>query len=96
MKKAKNIKTIPLFASEVEEAKFWDSVDSTQYFSGKGAIHLKMPARTTTISLRLPHRLLNRLKKLADSKDVPYQSLLKIYLDEKVGEEIATIKKRVA
>lgn len=83
---------IPLFASEAEEARFWEKADSTLYFSGKGNIHLKMPPRTTSISLRLPNRLLERLKKLADLKDVPYQSLLKIYLDEKVGEEVRTLR----
>src|SRR3990167_523709 len=92
MKTRKGIKTIPLFASEQEEAKFWDQVDSTKFFSGEGRVRLKMPLRTKNISLRLPHRLLGRLRKLADLKDVPYQSLLKIYLDEKVREEIFALK----
>lgn len=93
MKKRKPVKPIPLFHSERAEATFWDSVDSTKYFSGKGGVHLKMPLRNTTISLRLPHRLLGRLKKLAEMKDVPYQSLLKIYLDEKIREEIISLRK---
>ena len=92
MRKRKTNSTIPLFASETEEAKFWEKVDSTRYFSGKGGVQLKMPLRTTSISLRLPNRLLDRLKKLADLKDVPYQSLLKIYLDEKVGEEVSALQ----
>ena len=92
MKKLKAIKKIPLFASEVEEAAFWDKVDSTEYFSGKGSIHLKMLPRTQSISVRLPKTLLQRLKRLATLKDVPYQSLLKIYLDEKVREEIVGLK----
>ncbi len=93
MKKQKVIKSIPIFHSEIEEGRFWDSVDSTHYFSGKGGIHLKLPARTESISLRLPQKLLQRLKKLAEAKDVPYQSLLKIYLDEKVREEIVSLKR---
>lgn|SRR3989338_6092866 len=92
-RKTKTLKAIPLFASEKEEAEFWDSVDSTAYFSGKGGVHLKMPIRTTTISLRLPGQLLRRLKKLAETKDVPYQSLMKIYLDEKIREEISGLKR---
>ena len=86
-------KAIPIFASEAEEAAFWDKADSTEFFSGKGGVHLKMPSRTSTISLRLPNTLLRRLKKLAEMKDVPYQSLLKIYLDEKIHEEIAGFKR---
>jgi predicted DNA binding CopG/RHH family protein len=93
MKKKKELKTILAFASEAEEVRFWDSVDSTAYFSGKGKVHLKLPARTTTISLRLPIRLLERLKRLATVKDVPYQSLLKILLDAKIQEEILELKK---
>ena len=94
MKKAKrDLRKIPLFASEREEARFWDSVDSTLYFSGRGTVKLKMPARTVTISLRLPRKLLDRLRKIAETKDVPYQSLLKIYLDQKVREEISSLKK---
>lgn len=92
-KKLKALKSIPLFASEKEESKFWDSVDSTLYFSGKGNVHLKLPPRTITISVRLPRQLLQRLRKIAETKDVPYQSLLKIYLDEKVREEIASLKR---
>jgi predicted DNA binding CopG/RHH family protein len=89
----KFLKTIPMFNSEKEEAIFWDRVDSTQYFSGKGNVHLKLPLRTKSISLRLPIRLLERLKRLAQIKDVPYQSLLKIYIDEKVQDEISGLKR---
>ena len=91
MKNKKTIKTIPAFASDTEEAKFWNGADSTEYFSGKGGVSLKMPKRTTVISLRLPDRLLARLKNLASMKDVAYQALLKIYLDEKVREEMSTL-----
>lgn len=93
MKKKNTTKPIPAFASEAEEVRFWNTVDSTAYFSGKGGVHLKLPTRTTTISLRLPNRLLERLKRLATLKDVPYQSLLKILLDEKIQEEISDLKR---
>jgi len=86
MKKQKAVKPVPLFASEKAEADFWDRVDTTDYFSAKGSVRLKMPRRTKNISVRLPQRLIDRLKKLATIKDVPYQSLLKVYLDEKVRE----------
>ncbi len=89
----KLIKKIPLFTSDTEEANFWERVESTDYFPGKGSIHLKLPSRTITISLRLPKNLLQRLKRLAEVKDVPYQSLLKIYLDEKIREEIVSLKR---
>lgn len=92
MKKPKNVKEkIPLFASEKAESDFWDRVDSTDYFPSKGSVRLQMPKRTKNISLRLPQRLIDRLKKLAALKDVPYQSLLKVYLDEKVREEISLL-----
>lgn len=93
MKKRKQVKTIPLFESEDQEASFWNKVDSTLYFSGESRVRLKLSPRTTSISLRVPEKLLERLKKLAQLKDVPYQSLLKIYLDEKVREEIKYLKK---
>jgi predicted DNA binding CopG/RHH family protein len=94
MRKRKgSVKTIPAFATEAEEAAFWDRIDSTSYFPAKGNIHIKMPPRNVTISLRLPKRLLERLRRIAGMKDVPYQSLLKIFLDEKVREEIAELKK---
>lgn len=92
MKRQKTVKRIPVFASEPEEAAFWDRVDSTAYFSGKGKVRLRLPSRTTTISFRIPRRLLERLKHLATLKDVPYQSLLKIYLDEKVRDEIGELR----
>ncbi len=88
MKKLDTRKNIPLFPSERAEAQFWDTTDSTEYFSGKGGIRLKLPARNVSVSIRLPQRLIERLKRLARMKDVPYQSLLKIYLDEKVRDEM--------
>lgn len=85
------LKTIPNFHSEEEERKFWAVHDSTDYIDWTKAV--KDPAfpnlkpSTQSISLRLPLYLLDRIKELANSKDVPYQSLMKIFLAEKVKEE---------
>lgn len=87
----KKLKTIPKFASEDEEAKFWATHDSTDYFDVSQAIvnpvfpNLKLSTRT--VSIRLPESLIAALKALANKKDVPYQSLVKIFLSEKVKEE---------
>ncbi len=87
----KKLKKIPRFKNEDEEDKFWANHDSTDYFDIKKAIinpvfpNLKLS--TKTITIRVPESLLNDLKVIANKKDVPYQSLVKIFLDEKVKEE---------
>lgn len=87
------LKTIPKFKNEEEEANFWDSHDSTDYFDVKKAVlnpsfpNLKLSTRVVTF--RATSSLLNSLKMLANQKDVPYQSLMKIYLDERVKQEFA-------
>lgn len=84
-------KKIPKFKNEEEEANFWDTHDTTEYFDMKNAIvnpifpNLKFS--TKTITFRVTESLLGSLKMIANRKDVPYQSLMKIYLDEKVREE---------
>lgn len=96
MKKRKNEqdmpkKKIPKFASESEERKFWESHDSTEYIDWSKAKFAEFPnlkQGTTPISIRLPNSLLHRIKRLANSKDVPYQSLIKMFLDDKVLEEM--------
>ncbi len=90
----KKLKPIPKFASEDEEYEFWSTHDTTDYIDWSKAIinpsfpNLKLSTRSITI--RVPESLLNSLKMLANKKDVPYQSLVKIFLDEKVREEIKT------
>ncbi len=87
----KKLKSIPRFKSEDEERKFWATHDSTEYFDTTKPIRLNFPnlrPSTKTITLRLPASLLNLLKTLAHKKDVPYQSLLKVFLAEKVREEM--------
>jgi len=83
-------KDIPTFDSEEQEREFWATHDSTDYINWDKAEQITMPKlkpSLKTISLRLPESLLNDLKTLANKKDVPYQSLLKIFLAEKVEEE---------
>ncbi|HKZ86166.1 MAG TPA: BrnA antitoxin family protein [Anaerolineae bacterium] len=91
--KAKNKRMIPEFASEVEERDFWSSHDSTEYVDWRKAERVKLPnlrPTTRTISIRLPEAMIERLKVLANKRDVPYQSLLKIYVAEKIEEELRT------
>jgi predicted DNA binding CopG/RHH family protein len=86
-------KSIPHLKSEDEEREFWATHDSTDYIDwGKAEknptlSHLKPSTRT--VSIRLPESLIAELKTLANKRDVPYQSLMKIYLAEKVKEESA-------
>jgi len=87
----KNIKNIPSFKNEAAEQKFWSSHDSTEYIDWSKAEEAILPnlkSSTESISLRLPTTLLARIKQLANSKDVPYQSLMKMYLSEKVKKEL--------
>lgn len=87
----KRLKPIPRFASEEEEREFWAKHDLVDYFDGAKSRPLTFPnlkPSTETISLRLPAGLLADLKVLANRNDVPYQSLLKIYLAERVGQEL--------
>jgi len=81
----KNLKTIPQFKSEQEEREFWAKKDSTDYLDWDNAQSVIMPnlkPSSRTISLRLPEHLLDRIKNAANKKDIPYQSLIKVLLDE--------------
>jgi len=83
-------KKIPKFANEDAERKFWAEHDSTEYIDwskAKRVIFPNLKPSTKTISLRLPKALLEQLKLLAHKRDVPYQSLLKIFLAERVEQE---------
>ena len=85
---AKKLKPIPRFANEAEERKFWESHDSTAYIDWSKAQRVTLPnlkLSTKTISLRMPEGLLDRIKLEANKRDVPYQSLIKIWLAEKVS-----------
>ena len=81
------LKPIPTFKSEAEERKFWETHDSTDYLDWSKAERVRFPnlkPSTTAISLRLPVSLLEQIKIAANKRDVPYQSLIKIWLAEKV------------
>lgn len=89
----KKLKKLPVFKSQEEEVAFWEKHNITDYYDVKKAIkpnfsNLKMS--TKTITFRVTEHLLNSLKMIANRKDVPYQSLMKVYLDEKVKEDLAT------
>ena len=83
----KTVKPIPSFASEAEERRFWESHDSTEYLDWSKAERVRLPnlkPSTTSISLRLPLSLLERVKVAAHKRDVPYKSLIKTWLAEKL------------
>ena len=85
----KQLKPIPDFANEQEERLFWETHDSADYVDWKKAESVVLPnlrPTTKTISLRLPQHLLDSLKAAAHSRDVPYQSLIKVWLQEKLRE----------
>jgi len=83
-------KRIPRFNSEAEERAFWEAHDSADYVDWSRARVVRFPnlqPSTTTISLRLPQGMLDELKVLANQRDVPYQSLLKVFLAERLVRE---------
>ena len=84
---SRKLKKIPAFTSEAQERKFWESHDSSDYVDWSRAERTRLPnlkPSTKSISLRLPEALLEQIKITANKKDVPYQSLIKIWLAEKV------------
>jgi predicted DNA binding CopG/RHH family protein len=89
---ARRLKPIPAFATEDREREFWSSHDTADYVDWEHAQWVSFPnlrPSTETISLRLPAALLADLKILANRRDVPYQSLLKVYLAERIAQELA-------
>jgi predicted DNA binding CopG/RHH family protein len=89
-KQQPRIKPIPDFASDAEEQEFWARHDASEYFDWSKARRMVFPdlkPTTTPISMRLPETLLADLKRLAHEQDVPYQSLMKVYLAERVALE---------
>lgn len=84
---SKKLKAIPAFASEAAERRFWETHDSTDYVDWSKARRAVLPnlkPSTETISLRLPKHLLEAIKATANARDVPYQSLIKVWLQEKL------------
>ena len=85
-------KQIPTFKNEEEERDFWSTHDSAEYFNwskSERVIFSNLKPSIKKISLRLPETMLEELKLLANKRDVPYQSLLKIFLAERIEKELA-------
>ena len=83
----KALKPIPEFANEIEERAFWQEHDTADYIDWSKAEKVRLPnlkPSTTSISLRLPVSLLEQIKIAANKRDMPYQSLIKAWLAEKV------------
>lgn len=96
-KNRKELKPIPVFKNEDEEREFWDNTDTSEYFDLDSAVRVRFPNlkySTETISLRLPTSLLYDIKSMANKRDVPYQSFIKIMLADWVAEETAKYKKK--
>ncbi len=84
-------KKIPTFKTEAQERRFWQKHDSSEYLDWSEAEEVILPRlkpSTKTISVRLPESMLEELKVLANKRDVPYQSLLKIFLSERINAEL--------
>ena len=97
-KRKKSKKRVPVFRNEDEEREFWASHDSTEFVDWKDSVRARLPnlkPSTATISLRLPESMLEELKVLANKRDVPYQSLMKVFLAERIERERRE-KKRVS
>ena len=85
------MKDIPKFKNEDEEREFWAEHDSTDYVDwskAKRGVFPNLKPSTKTISLRLPESMLEELKLLANKNDVPYQSLVKVFLSERIESEL--------
>ncbi len=83
------LKKIPDFKSEQEEREFWENHDSSEYLDlskAERAILPNLKPSTKTISLRLPEGLLDSIKVEANKRDMPYQSLIKVWLAKEVQE----------
>jgi len=85
------LKDIPTFKSDEEEREFWATHNSTEYIdwdSAEAVVLPKLKPSTKTISLRLPELMLNELRLIANKRDVPYQSLIKMFLKERIDQEL--------
>jgi predicted DNA binding CopG/RHH family protein len=84
-------KEIPEFQNEDEEREFWATHDSTDYLDWEKAQQVILPKlkpSTKKISLRMSESMLNELRQLANKRDVPYQSLIKVFLRERIDKEL--------
>lgn len=84
---SKQTNTVPKFTTEAQEREFWEKNDSADLQNWSKAERVVLPnlkPTTKTISLRLPQHLLDSIKAAANARDVPYQSLIKVWLQEKI------------
>jgi len=84
-------KKIPKFKNEAQERLFWQKHDSSEYIDWSDAENVVMPKlkpSTKSISIRLPESMIEELKVLANKRDVPYQSLLKMFISERIDAEL--------
>lgn len=91
VRKAAKRRTIPRCSSEDQERDFWAERDSSKYIDWSRAERVNLPnlrPSTRTISIRLPEPVIERLKVLANKRDIPYQSLLKLFVAERIEEEL--------
>jgi predicted DNA binding CopG/RHH family protein len=85
------LKELPTFKNEEEEREFWATQDSTEYINwdeAEAIILPKLKPSTRTISLRMPELMLNELRVIANKRDIPYQSLIKIFLKDRIDQEL--------
>ncbi len=90
----KQRKGIPKFENEDQEREFWAEHDSTEFIDwsqAETAIFPRLKPTTKTISLRLPEYMMEELRTIANKRDVPYQSLIKIFLKERIDQELRSI-----
>lgn len=86
------MKKIPNFENEDKEREFWAEADSSEYIDWEEAKKIVLPnlkPSVKTISLRIPQSMLEEIKLLANKRDVPYQSLMKIFLSERIDKELS-------
>jgi len=93
MRNTKRKKKIPRFETEDEEREFWATHDSTHYIDWRKAKRVRFPElkpSEKSISIRMPKFLIEDLKLLANRRGIPYQSLMKELLAEKVEKELSS------
>jgi predicted DNA binding CopG/RHH family protein len=84
-------KEIPTFKNEDKEREFWSKADSAEYIdwdSAKLATLPNLKPTTRSISLRIPESMLEQLRLIANKRDVPYQSLIKVFLKDRINDEL--------
>ena len=87
----KKLKEIPVFSDEHEEREFWGRPESSDYVDWDNArpvVFAKLKPTTTTISLRLSRSMLDKIRLVANKHDIPYQSLIKMFLKERIDQEL--------